>query len=99
CSLSQGLPLAVLEAVANGLPVVATRVGGIPEAVMDGKSGFLVAPGDPASLAAALARVLDADDRGASMGDAARERAAAEFSVDRMTGRYRQHYLRLLTRS
>jgi glycosyltransferase involved in cell wall biosynthesis len=91
-SLSEGLPLAVLEAMGNGLPVVATRVGGVPEALVDGKTGFLVPPGDPEALAAALKRVLDSADRGACMGSAARERAEAEFSVDRMTDRYRQLY-------
>jgi glycosyltransferase involved in cell wall biosynthesis len=93
-SLSEGLPLAVLEAMAHGLPVVASRVGGIPEAVVDGESGFLVPSGDPRALAAALARVLDAGDRGAALGAAARARAVAEFSVERMAERYRELYLR-----
>jgi glycosyltransferase involved in cell wall biosynthesis len=98
-SRSEGLPLAVLEAMAHGLPVVASRVGGIPEAVDEGKSGFLVPPGDPDALAAALARVLDAGDRGAALGQAARERAVAEFSVERMAERYRALYLRRLGRA
>ena len=91
-SLSEGLPLAVLEAMSFGLPVIATRVGGIPEAVVDGETGYLVPPGDPETLAAALTRVIESADRGASMGSAGRERAAAEFSVERMTDAYRQLY-------
>jgi glycosyltransferase involved in cell wall biosynthesis len=97
-SLSEGLPLAVLEAMAHGLPVVATRVGGIPEAVIDGQTGFLVAPGDPAALAAALARALETGDRGNSFGSAGRARAEAEFSVERMAQRYRQRYAELCGR-
>ena len=97
-SLSEGLPLAVLEAMASGLPIVATRVGGIPEAVVDGETGFLVAPGEPAALATALARVLEADDQGASLGIAARERAAAHFSVDSMADHYRRLYHELRCR-
>jgi glycosyltransferase involved in cell wall biosynthesis len=94
-SLSEGLPLAVLEAMASGLPVVASRVGGIPEAVIEGETGFLTPPADPAALAAALARVLEAEDRGASLGAAGRARVAAEFSVEQMAARYRQLYVRL----
>jgi glycosyltransferase involved in cell wall biosynthesis len=94
-SLSEGLPLAVLEAMASALPIVATRVGGIPEAIVDGETGLLVPPGDPAALAAALARVLDRPDQAASLGSAARRRAVAAFSVDRMTDHYERLYQRL----
>jgi glycosyltransferase involved in cell wall biosynthesis len=92
-SLSEGLPLAVLEAMAAGLPVVATRVGGVSEAVRDGETGYLVPPADPPSLADALAKVLAADDRGAALGARGRARAEKEFSVDVMAERYRALYL------
>ncbi len=91
-SLSEGLPLAVLEAMAAGLPVVATRVGGIAEAVEDGKTGYLAPAADPAALAAALRRVLEANDRGAALGELGRRRAETEFSVEVMTERYRTLY-------
>lgn len=94
-SLSEGLPLAVLEAMAFGLPVVATRVGGVPEAVVDGDTGYLVPAGDPEALGTALARLIESPDRGRSMGAAGRERAEAGFSVQRMTDTYRQLYLEL----
>lgn len=57
-SLSEGLPLALLEAASSGCPIVASRVGGIPEVVVDGHSGRLVPPGDPASLSAAITELL-----------------------------------------
>src|SRR5205807_4507369 len=57
-SLSEGLPLALLEAMFAGLPIVASRVGEIPTALVDGECGVLVPPGDPAALAAAQARLL-----------------------------------------
>jgi len=93
-SLSEGLPLAVLEAMAHALPVVASRVGGIPEAVVDGVSGFLVPSGDPVALAAALARVLASGDGGAALGLTGQERIYSDFSVERMTECYRALYLR-----
>ena len=91
-SRSEGLPLAVLEAMAAGLPVVASRVGGMPEAVRDGESGYLVPPAEPEVLADALRKVLEAPDRGLSLGRAGWERVRSDFSLDHMTARYRALY-------
>jgi glycosyltransferase involved in cell wall biosynthesis len=91
-SLSEGLPLAVLEAMAASLPVVATNVGGIGEAVKDRETGYLVPAGDPVQLAGALAHVLESPDRGAALGAAGRRRVEAEFSIEVMAERYRALY-------
>ncbi len=91
-SRSEGLPLAILEAMAAGVPVVATRVGGVAEAVVDGETGILVAPGDSPALASALRAVLAMPDVGAGLGQAGRVRAIKEFSVERMVERYRRLY-------
>jgi glycosyltransferase involved in cell wall biosynthesis len=78
----EALPVAILEALAAGVPVVATRVGGIPAAVEHGRNGFLVAPRDVTALSGALISVLrDATVRKA-LGVAARARAIAEFSSE-----------------
>lgn len=94
-SRSEGLPLAVLEAMAAGLPVVATRVGGMAEAIVENETGLMVAPGDPAELAEALRRLLESTDLRIRMGKAARVRAQAEFSVDTMARRYEGLFARL----
>ena len=65
-SRSEGLPVSILEAMAAELPVVASRVGGVPELVVDGENGFLVPPGDPRELAAALERLVDDPDLAAA---------------------------------
>lgn len=83
-SRSEGLSLTLLEAMAVGLPVVATAVGGNPEVVAHDKTGLLVPPGDPAALADAIAAVLDQPDRAAALGAAGRERVLAHFSLDAM---------------
>ncbi|MGO0123314.1 glycosyltransferase family 4 protein [Desulfothermobacter acidiphilus] len=83
-SLSEGMPLAVLEAMAAGKPVIATRVGGIPEAVLEGETGYLVPPGDSQALALALEKLLRSPDKARSMGAAGRRRAEELFSSRRM---------------
>ncbi len=83
-SWAESLPLSLLEAMTEGLPIVATAVGGCAEAVEDGRSGLLVEPRNASALAVALTRVLE--DRGfaGSMGSAAREIALERFTFDRM---------------
>ena len=78
-----GLPVALMEAMAAGLPVVSTRVSGIPELLEDGLSGLVVEPGDPAALAAAIVRVLDSPDLGASLSRGGRARIEELFNLDR----------------
>jgi len=80
----EGLPLALLEAMGLGLPVVASRVSGVTDALRDGREGLLVPPGDARALAGAMAALLEEPDRARSLGRAARERCLAEFSAARM---------------
>ncbi|MBI3506506.1 MAG: glycosyltransferase [Proteobacteria bacterium] len=91
-SHEEGFPNAVIEAMAAGLPVVATKVGGIPEAVADGSTGLLVAPRNRSALSAALARLgTDAALRRA-MGDAGRARATADFGIAACAAGYARLY-------
>jgi glycosyltransferase involved in cell wall biosynthesis len=82
----EGLPLALLEAMAAGRAVVATAVGGVPEAIADGESGVVRAFGDVAGLAAAAAGLLADPARRAALGAAARRRVAERFGIRRMAG-------------
>lgn len=91
-ALMEGLGVALLQAAAAGVPVVASAVGGIPEAVLDGKTGLLVPPRDPAALVAAIQELLEAPDRRAQMGAAARRRVLKEFDVSAMTDRHVELY-------
>ncbi len=84
-SRHEGLPMIVLEAGAAGKPVVAPRVGGIPEAVRDGETGVLVDDATPTALAAACVSVLQDRARADAMGRAARQHVATNFSVEAMT--------------
>lgn len=78
-STYEGMPLVVLEAMEAGVPVVASRVSGIPEVVEDGVTGWLVPPEDPEALAATLARVLDDPDEARRRGEAGRRRVDERF--------------------
>jgi glycogen synthase len=83
-SIYEPFGLINLEAMACGTPVVASRVGGIPEVVVDGETGWLVPPGDPAALAEALRVSLADPTRARRMGEAGRRRVEAHFSWDRI---------------
>ncbi|MGR1580879.1 glycosyltransferase [Thalassobius sp. S69A] len=80
-SFAEGVPVVLMEAMAATLPVVTTRIAGVPELVEDGVSGLLVPPGDAAALQAALARVLSDPEAVERMGQAGRARVAAEFDI------------------
>jgi glycosyltransferase involved in cell wall biosynthesis len=95
-SLHEGFGLAALEAMAAGVPVVASATGGLPELVEDERTGFLVPVGDIAALAGRLARLLDDEALRLRMGEAARRRAASSFSVDEMAARTAAVYDELL---
>jgi len=92
-SASEASPNVVLEAMAAGLPVVASKVGGIPELVADGVTGRLVPPSHPDALAAAILEVLDHPNRGAAFGQAGRMRIAREYSFDRMVAQFEALYM------
>jgi len=95
-SLWEGLPNAILEAMAAGRPVVATAVGGTPEVVVDGMTGLLVPPRDPPALAEAITHLLDAPDLRYRMGQAGQERVLQHFSIERMVERTQNLYDQLL---
>lgn len=87
-SSSEGLPNAVMEAMAAGLPVVATRVGGIPELITDGESGRLVAPGDAEAMARAVGELLDDRDLAERMGRAGLETVREGYDIESAVGRF-----------
>jgi len=95
-SRSEGLPLALLEAMMAGLPVVATRVGGVPDAV--GDHGILVDPEKPEELAKGMKRLLSDPEGAREMGKIARTHAKAHFGVDRMVDEYLSLYKRVVAK-
>jgi glycosyltransferase involved in cell wall biosynthesis len=88
----EGLPISILEAMRAGLPVVATRVGGVPELVEDGITGYLVPPHDPRALATALQRLLDSPEDRHRMGQRGREKMLRQFSVECMVAKTLEVY-------
>ncbi|NOZ27282.1 MAG: glycosyltransferase family 4 protein [Chloroflexi bacterium] len=90
-SRQEAAPMSLAEAMAAGRPVVATRVGGVPDLVADGVTGFLVPPGDPAALAERLARILGDEASRRAMGERARK-AAERFRASRVAAAYKRVY-------
>jgi sugar transferase (PEP-CTERM/EpsH1 system associated) len=97
-SISEGTSNTILEAMASGLPVAATRVGGNPELITHEMSGLLFPPGDLAVLAANLAQLATNPNLCQRLGEAARQRVVNEFSLDRMLTSYEALYLNLAVR-
>jgi glycosyltransferase involved in cell wall biosynthesis len=95
-SVAEGISNTVLEAMASGLPIVATDVGGNRELIEDGVSGRLVAAADAGALAAAIGGIADDVEMARRLGDAARRAAVARFSLDRMVDEYAALYDRCL---
>jgi glycosyltransferase involved in cell wall biosynthesis len=97
-SRSEALPNAVLEAMAAGLPIVASEVGGIPELVEHGRTGLLVPPQRPSLLADRLCQLMGDPDRAYELGCAARNEAASRYSFDRMVAAFDALYRTELAR-
>jgi glycosyltransferase involved in cell wall biosynthesis len=94
-SIWEGAPLALLEYMAAGAPIVATAVGAVPELIDDGVHGLLVGARDPAALAAAIARLLDDPPLARRLGGAARARQRAEFDLGVQIERLERLYVEL----
>lgn len=95
-SINEGMGRVILEAGAAGTPVVASRVGGIPDIVDHGETGLLTAPGSPEELATAVLSLVHSSDLRRRMGDRARERVIPHFSLDAMVRRIEAIYEELL---
>jgi len=96
-SLTEGMSNALLEAMAAELPCVATKVGGNPEVVQDGVTGFVVSPKDPESMAGAIIKLLQDKDLASKMGKSGQHEVMTNFTIDRMVSQLEQLYERLLS--
>jgi glycosyltransferase involved in cell wall biosynthesis len=95
-SLQEGCPVALLEAMASGLPCVATRVAGSEDVIEDGVSGLLTEPLDAEALRHAIERVLGDDGLRQRLGEGARRRILEEYTVEREAARHQEMYLEVL---
>ncbi len=97
-SLTESCSNTLLESMANGLPVVATKVGGNPEIVSDGINGLLIPPRDPAALSRAIVELLENPELARRLGQAARQKAVSDYSVECLLRRTEDLYIGLLER-
>jgi glycosyltransferase involved in cell wall biosynthesis len=97
-STVEALPMAVLEAMSVSRPVIANRVGGLPETIDDGETGYLISPAQPAEMAQALVRLARDPEHAAELGRAGRERQRRWFSVEAMVDGYANLFTGLTTR-
>ncbi|MGH7378352.1 MAG: glycosyltransferase, partial [Candidatus Methylomirabilales bacterium] len=95
-SLEEGFSNAILEAMAAGKPVVATAVGGNPEAMIHGETGLLIPPGDSQALTEAMLWLLEHPREAARFGEAGRRRVAERFEISAMVRQYEEVYERLV---
>src|ERR1051326_3395643 len=95
-SLNEGLPMTVLEAMAASKPVIATRVGAIPDVIQDGENGLLVAPKDSEGLRNAIASLLADPERRRRLGDQAHTWVSGNYTSEAMALRYREMYEEVL---
>jgi glycosyltransferase involved in cell wall biosynthesis len=95
-SIAEGLPNALLEAMAMGKPIIATEIGGIPEVIKNGVNGLLVPPRDPRALATAIKGLIGNDQLAAQMGQAARDLVVNKFSMRSIAQKWQTLYLSIL---
>ena len=92
-SLSEGLPLALLEAMAARVPVVVTSVGGMPQVIVDAHTGIMVPPADGSALASAISEIVESPEYGSNLAASAYEEVALNYSMSIMLSRYRGLYI------
>jgi glycosyltransferase involved in cell wall biosynthesis len=95
-SLNEGLGLSVLEAMASGKPVVASRVGGVVDAVLDSVTGFLVSPGDVEAISGAIRKLVQDQSLARTMGERGAERVRENFTMEQMAEKNEAYYYALL---
>ena len=96
-SITEGLPVAILEALASGLPVVATNVGAIPKVINNGETGLLTEPGNPESLSSAISELLSDREKARELGYQGQRKVEREFSAKAMAERYFNSYSEILS--
>jgi len=95
-SINEGLSLSILEAMAAGLPVIATRVGSAEEIIEDGQTGILIHPKSALSIEAALIKLLENPEMRNHIAENARQSVLAHYNIQKMTASYLQLYRNLL---